>query len=826
MYVDVMLRNRGKFSDMLFTYKVPSNIENQIDIGYRVSVPFGKSNKPIEAVISNVKDTLDIKSTYEIKEIFEILGDSPLISKDNVQLISWMRNRYICTYLDCMNLFYPKGYMMNSKKVIIPCKNISELSIEEEYTLTEKERSLLNKMYLSKKNMRLDDALEFSSKSTVDSLREKKLLDIRWEYEEVKNEKYSKIIYLESKYLKFFSDKNNDNSKLKLGVKQRELVNFLSQNNGVEMSDIIKILNISNSTIKSLVNKNIVRVEEVKEFRKSNQIYKVKDKKINLNNQQKDVVNKIIKGIKDGNKKPYLIHGVTGSGKTEVYLELIDYTLSQGMDSIFLVPEIALTPQTIARVKNRFGDVVGVYHSQLSEGEKHDVFREIKNGNIRVVIGTRSALFLPFETLGMVIIDEEHDLSYKSDKSPKYDAIEVARYMAYKNNIAVVLGSATPSVSDYYKAKNNEYILLEITERANKSSMPQISIVDMRRELHTGNSSPLSRELVDRMRETLKDGNQVILFLNKRGYANFMECKDCGHVFKCKKCDITLTNHKSLRKGVCHYCGYEENIPTKCPKCNMENISSMGIGTEKIEEIVNELFPDNKTLRIDRDSTSGKGKLQKILEKFNNKEADILIGTQMLSKGHDFENVTLVGIISADMMLNYPDFKSFEQTFQLITQVAGRAGRAEKIGKVVLQTYNTEHFAVTSASNYDYIGFYNKEINLRKTFGYEPFNSIIRVVFSGGKKELVRQNAIKFNDTIKYLMDESNIEYSNCILGPSECSINMIKNKYRWQIILKNHGIDIKVLKSMLKYICIKKFDEIFDKDIDINIEINPNTFI
>lgn len=827
MYVDVILRQKGRFSDMLFSYRVPDSLENKIDVGYRVSVPFGKSNKPIEAIVNNLKSENESEGTdFEIKEIFDVLGDEPLISRENMELISWMRDRYICTYLDCLNLFFPKGYTLNSTKIVKPVFSIEELTVEQEMSLDQAERKIINELYLSKEDVSYDSLTSRHSKSKVDSLISKGLVNIQWSYKEVVNEKKIKTVYLdEDLKCKIQMDSDYINC-LKLGKKQLETVNFLILNDAVEQSALLDLLGVSNQTIKSLEKKGIIKIKEESYFRAPRQFLTVENKKIDLNSQQREVVDRIIEGIREQSRKPYLIHGVTGSGKTEVFLELIEYVLSQGMESVFLVPEIALTPQTIARVKNRFGNIVGVFHSQLSEGEKYDVFREVKNGNIRVVIGTRSAIFLPFDSLGLIIIDEEHDFSYKSEKTPKYDAIEVARYKAFKSNVAVVLGSATPSVPDYYNAKNGDYELLELNKRANNNLMPEISIVDMRKELHSGNSSPLSKELVAKMDLELKKGNQVILFLNKRGYANFMECKDCGHVFKCKNCDITLTNHKSLKKGICHYCGYEEHIPERCPKCNMTNIGSVGVGTEKIEELVSNLFPNHKTLRMDRDSTKKKNGVQKILEKFNKGEADILIGTQMLSKGHDFANVTLVGIISADLMLNFPDFKSYEQTFQLITQVSGRAGRGEKLGQVVLQTYNTEHFAIRSAANYDFKGFYETEIKLRKTFGYEPFNSIIRVVFANSDESVAKENSFRFRDTLKYLMEEKGIDSVRSILGPNECSIRMINNKFRWQVIIKNHGVDIKLLKSMIKYICIKKYENVFSKGIDISIEINPNTFI
>ena len=561
-------------------------------------------------------------------------------------------------------------------------------------------------------------------------------------------------------------------------------------------------------------------------YRNPENAYTLEQKEIYLNEEQKNACNKVISEMFDQNKKPYMLHGVTGSGKTEVYMEIIDCALSQGLDSIVLVPEIALTPQTITRFKNRFGDIVGVFHSQLSEGQKHDVYKAIKSGNIRILIGARSALFAPFNSLGVIIIDEFHETSYKSEKNPKFSAIEVAKFIANKNNISLVLGSATPSIDEYYKAKNGEYNLIEIKQRANKNPLPKIEVVDMKEELNKGNKSIFSFKLQDEIKQAIKNNNQVILFLNRRGYASFVSCRSCGYVFQCENCDISLTYHKGKNIGRCHYCGYEREIPKECPECSSIYVKPFGVGTQKIEEELKVIFPELKVLRMDKDTTSKKGSLEEILNKFKNKEADILIGTQMLSKGLDFDNVTLVGILSADMILNFPDFKSFETTFQLITQVSGRAGRSDKEGKVVLQTYDTDHYSIRRAINYDFEGFYEDEIKIRKAFGYAPFNNMISVVVSGENENLVKKNIQNMYDSIIYLLKGRGITDFEFILGPNPCSISKINQNYRWQILFKDDNIEINLLKGIIKYICITKRDVVFSKEINISIDINPNSVL
>lgn len=804
---------------MLFTYEVPSHLLTDIKEGHRVSVPFGRSNKPIEAIVVSLKENISEDADIsKIKEIDDILDESPLISSENIDLIKWMRNRYMCTYIDCLNLFYPKGYSLETRKIVEIGK------IEDEFELEDEEMKLINTLRLSSSAATYEDLTKNFTKKLISDMQKKRLIKIIWEYKDKKNEKFIKYISLADTMENI--EKLVKDKKYRLGSKQKELIKFLSLNESVEQDALMQLLELSRSTIKSLESKGIVKIEMVEYYRKSINKLAYKDKEISLNKEQKEIYESILDKINYNSRKVTLLHGVTGSGKTEIYLELIEYMLSQGMDSIFLVPEIALTPQMIARVRNRFGDIVGVFHSMLSEGEKHDVFREIKEGNVRVVIGTRSALFLPFTSLGLIVIDEEHEMSYRSEMTPKYDSIEVARYMAYKQGVTVLLASATPSISDYYRAEKGEYDFLTLNKRANNKPMPEIEVVDMREELHKGNKDDLSEKMMEEIQRTVESGNQAILFLNRRGFASFLTCKDCGHVFRCDRCDISLTYHKYKNKGVCHYCGKEEVIPDKCPECGNKNISPIGIGTEKIELYLKEKFPNYKILRVDKDTTSKKGQLEKILNSFNSGQADILIGTQILSKGHDFDNVTLVGIISADMMLNYPDYRAFESTFQLITQVSGRAGRSDKEGKVILQSYNTEHYAIQKAIDYDYKGFYQKEIAIRKTFGYEPFNNIFRLVFSGYKYNKVRENADRFLKTLEYLLKENNIYFSDLILGPNECSINKINDKYRWQVIVKDNNMNVKKLKSMIKYICVTKYEEIFDKDIVISIEQNPNSFI
>lgn len=809
-YVNVVIMNNSVHTDNLFTYKVQKELEDYVSLGHRILVPFGISNKPLEAFVFEILDEKP-KDDIKYKNIIDVLDEKPILTQDKLELINWMRNRYICTYVDCINLMYPKGYRVEKYKVVY-------LNYESSLdNLNKSQNEIVEKLKLSKGKLKLN---KFTKNiATIYNLKEKGVLDIKWEYSSLKNEK--KISYLNLEIDKSELDLDSK----RLGKKQKLVLEYLIDKKDVVLDDLLNNLDVSRQTIKTLIEKNYVKIHEEDYFREYNGIYDTKNKDIILNDEQNYAVNKIISGMFT-EKKPYMIHGVTGSGKTEVYIKVIEYVLSQGLDCIVLVPEISLTPQTISRFRNKFSDIVGVFHSQLSDGERHDVYRKVENGSIRVLVGARSALFAPFKNLGLIIIDEFHESSYKSDKNPKFDTLEVSKYMAIKNNISLVVGSATPSIDEYYKAKNGLYNLIKINKRANKFPLPEIEVVDMKEELNRGNLSIFSNKLKYEIKNALDNNNQIILFLNRRGYSNFVFCRSCNHIIKCNNCDISLTYHKKDNVGICHYCGYQNKIPTKCPECDSIYLKPFGVGTQKIEEEIKSIFEGIKVLRLDKDTTSKKGSSEEILNKFKNKEADVLIGTQMLSKGLDFEDVTLVGILSADAILKSPNFKSIENTFQLITQVSGRAGRASKKGKVVLQTYDTNHYAITRAVDYDYENFYNDEIKIRKAFDYSPFRNIMRVVVSGENENLVKKNINSLHKSIVYLLNKRGIEKFDFILGPTECVINKINQNYRYQILFKDENIEINFLKGIIKYVCITKKDIVFDKNINVSIDINPNSLL
>lgn len=544
--------------------------------------------------------------------------------------------------------------------------------------------------------------------------------------------------------------------------------------------------------------------------------------------QQAQILQRIGEAAKAKKHMRFLLHGVTGSGKTEIYIRAAQQVLEQGRNVIVLVPEIALTGQIIDRFIGRFGSgKVAVLHSKLSLGERYDQWKKVRDGcdgDGQIVIGARSAVFAPLENIGLIVIDEEHETTYKSDHTPKYDTIEVAlkRVQDKDNNGILLLGSATPSVVSYQRAQEGIYELLELTERYNKVVLPEISIVDMREELKRGNRSIISSELCSKMKDTLEAGRQVILFLNRRGYSTFVSCRECGYVARCPGCGLSLTYHKAGGQAVCHYCGYHEPAPNKCPECGSKYIRYFGSGTEKLEEAVSDLFPEYAAERLDLDTVKRKGELTRKLKAFRSGKAQILIGTQIIAKGLDFRNVGLSGIVSADVSLNIPDFRSPERTFQLITQAAGRAGRGDSQGHVVIQTYSPEHYAVTFASQHDYKGFFETEKQLRAYMGYPPYSDLFQIVFTAKREDAAKDGAESWYERIRSRMTREDQEM---VFPPQQAYLGKIKDIYRYSMLIKcpqGRRAEYSRIVAAVREEDIEKKK----KDYTAIVDINPYSFI
>ena len=606
-------------------------------------------------------------------------------------------------------------------------------------------------------------------------------------------------------------------SKIIKSEKQKRVLNFLIQNDGIQTTDLEVITDTTSAILKTLQNKEYIEIIE-QEVERNPFINKniERTNKLKLTPEQKEAFEKIEKEIKEENYKEFLLYGVTGSGKTEIYLQAIEEVLKKGKTAIVLVPEISLTPQMVDRFISRFGEEdIAVLHSKLSVGERYDQWKKIKKGECKIVIGARSAIFAPINNLGLIIIDEEHDSSYKSETNPRYNAKELAGYIAKQNSIPLILGSATPDVCTYYKAKNNNIELLELTKRANNSKLPIVETVDLRMELANGNKSILSEKLYNEIEKNLLDKKQTILFLNRRGYSTFVMCRDCGYTVKCKNCNITMTYHLNTNKLKCHYCGHEEKSVLECPECHSKNIKYFGTGTQKLEEEINKIFPNASTIRMDIDTVSKKNSHEEILNKFKNENIDILIGTQMVVKGHHFPNVTLVGVIAADSSLYIEDYKASERTFQILTQVAGRAGREKLPGRVIIQTYNPENFAIECSKKQDYDKFYETEIELRKQLKYPPFCDIISIGLTDIDNNKIKNVSERLYKNIKNLIEKENTNIF--IYKPLPCPIDKIKNRYRWRIIIKGK------LTNKLINVINKAIEITNSKTTRIIVDTNPS---
>ena len=596
----------------------------------------------------------------------------------------------------------------------------------------------------------------------------------------------------------------------KSAVKQKELLVFLSENGKSPFTMLAE--KFGASAVNSIVEKEFATISSEQKLRSPYKQLNEEKKRVTLTPKQAFAVNSVI----NTDKTTSLIFGVTGSGKTEVYLDLIDKTISKGKTAIMLVPEIALTPQMLKQLRARFGDDAAILHSGLSAGERFDEWWRLRNGQARIAIGARSAIFAPLENLGLIIIDEEHDGSYTSESAPRYSTIDVAEFRAKQNCAKLVLGSATPSVESFLKAENGEYNFIELPDRINKKPLPMVEIADMRKEIRRGNNTPFSSILKAELNECLEQGNQAIIFLNQRGYSKTVICTECGHVQKCQSCDVSLTYHKEDESLLCHYCGAKYKMISACTECGSPFIRYGGTGTEKVVSELQKLYPNAKILRMDRDTTQSKEGHFEILDKFSKRQADILVGTQMIAKGHDFPHVTLVGILDADMSLHFSDYRSGERTFQLLTQVAGRSGRAESAGKVVLQTYSPDNSVLRYAINYDYINFFKQEISIRKATAFPPFTDVVRVLISSenDEKALETTKAVYEELSITYNLNRDKFRFFGCMKAP----LKRLQNKFRYQVLMRVNANDRKLLDEIFNIA-----DKHKSRIVTISMEVNSN---
>ncbi|OGN90666.1 MAG: primosomal protein N' [Chloroflexi bacterium RBG_13_46_14] len=767
-----------------FSYSIPSDLT--IQAGQAVWVPFGE--RLLQGV---VMELTEYPAVEETRDILDVIEPDPVLSPEQIELAFWISRYYLTPLFDAVSLMLPPGYQRKAvtfvRTTIADDASLLSYTPDKilfiEYLLREGRTSLktLEKRFGQKKAQRLASWLVRSGHG----VREYELEPVR---ARPKLDSYARLAIDSVDSDKILAELQNTPRT----QKQAALYEFLKERReSVLVSEALRLTGCTRSTLDSLIKKGLVMVEQVEVRRDP-----LSENTVNLSfpltltRDQETAFNAIRESLSKGNKsRPdiFLLHGVTGSGKTEIYLQSLAETIRQGKRGIALVPEISLTPQTIERFASRFPGRVAILHSQLSLGERYDEWRRVRNNQADVVIGPRSAVFAPQPDLGLIILDEEHEWTYKQQDNPRYHARDVAVRLAELTGATVILGSATPDVESYYHSKNGDYQLLELPGRVTpyeNTPLPGVEVIDLRDELKSGNRSMFSRSLSAAIDRALAGNEQVILFLNRRGAATYIQCRDCGFVLRCRRCDVSLTYHLDEDMLVCHQCNYRTGVPGTCPQCGSKRIKFLGVGTQKLEEEAKAAFPGARLLRWDSDTTRRRDSHRLILEKFKNHEADILIGTQMITKGLDLPQVTLVGVISSDTALNLPDFRSGERTFQLLTQVAGRAGRGPLGGQVIIQTYSPDHYAVRAAASYDYPGLYNQEIEYRRQLRYPPFSQLASMIFLHRNDNACQKEAERLK---KLINDEINMRGISgmSIIGPAPAFIHRLRGRYRWQIVLR-----------------------------------------
>ncbi len=760
--------------DHAYTYHIPQDVDN-LHPGMRVLVPFGK--RTITGVVVRILKKTALTS---LKEIIDVLDEHPLLSETMLQLTRWVAEYYLAAWGQAIYLALPKGIDTLQKERF-------HLLVEDPHVnLTERQKEL----YLM---------IGEQPGNTADFYR-KKFGQHGFHYFAAKLE--SKGLIRRERYLQgprvkqlvrkfvtipetYESLKSSDAAFERYIKKRPEIHTYFRERAGqnILMAEFLKQTGMAASTLKRLDTKGICTITEQRVQRHPEFNYTEAEKQFELTAEQQKAVDAIGANIRQNRFKVFLLHGVTGSGKTQVYIEALKETIQTGKNAIVLIPEIALTPQTVARFRAVGGEAIAVFHSKMSPGERYDAWMACYQDKIQVVIGPRSALFAPLKNVGLIVVDEEHENSYKqTDTAPRYHARDVAVFWANMNKATVILGSATPSLESFYNARRGKYTLLEILNRVDNIRMPDVYLVDMKRKrVRIGHEVTLfSQELADKIQQRLERKEQVILLQNRRGYSSFMQCKECGFIPLCPNCDVSLTYHSYNEQMQCHLCGHRQYAVHECPACGGKQIAYKGIGTQRIHKELAELFPKARILRMDQDTTKGKNSHSEILQAFGDKQADILLGTQMIAKGLDFENVTLVGVISADVGLAIPDFRSAERVFQLLTQVSGRSGRGQKQGEVVVQSYLYSHYSIQLAKEHDYTGFYMQEMQHRRDFRYPPFYRIIQIVVSSVKMSeaiaLSRKLAVSVNRRVQ--------AYAQ-VIGPAPAVLSRVNNLFRWQVALK-----------------------------------------
>ena len=811
-YVDVILPLPLKGT---FTYELSQDEFNKLEIGFRVAVSFGK-RKVYTGIVNQLHNSKP--KSYETKPIEFIYDDKSLVSQNQINFWNWLSRYYFVPIGDVMKAAVPSTFLLESDSLIIK----KEISDDMFRKMSDEECLIYDA--LDFQNLKLNDISEILNKKNPYRIIQKMIssgyVELNYELKEKYRPKLLNVLFLESRLIDEINIKDSLNL-LKSTPKQKELllsiISMIQSKEYLVIKDLKKTIKFSDTTLKSLEKKGFITIKKIKIDR--NHITEVNiDSSNSLTRLQKDVLSKLNKQLKE--KDIVLLHGVTSSGKTEIYIKLIEKYLKLGKQVLYLLPEISLTTQIIQKLRNHFADKISVYHSRYSLNERTEVWESVCNNkeNSQLVIGARSSVFLPFDDLGLIIVDEEHEVSYKQqDPSPRYNARDSAIYLSKIFKTKIILGSATPSIESTYNARNNKYGFVEIKERYGNIEMPFIHTIDMKAEPKHEFSSIFSKKLVDEINKAVDLGKQVILFRNRRGYSPQWQCGSCGHNIMCDNCDVTLTYHLHSNTLRCHYCGFQLKAEIKCDSCGMQTMGYRGDGTQQIEEVVKEIFPNSNVSRMDWDTTRGKWAFDKIINSFADHEIDILIGTQMITKGLDFKNVGLVGVINTDHFLNFPDFRAHEKAFQVLTQVAGRSGRSGERGSVYLQTYQPDHPIIINVINNDFDEMYAKQLIERKDYKYPPFVRLIRITVKDISFD-------KLNSSSDWLNKAIRANFKGLVLGPVYPEISRIKNKYHKEFLIKLTDLkDLNIFRSKFQLI-MKSFDSISKyRSVKVIVDVDPN---
>jgi primosomal protein N' (replication factor Y) len=790
-----------------YTYRVPQSLLEFVSIGKRTLVPFGR--RVVTGYI--LDDTKNIRHD-NIKSILDILDEKPLFPASMISFFKWTSDYYIHPIGDVIKCALPGGLNLYDFTTLSITAEGEAARVEK--SITPLESQILNQ--LKTRPCRFKDLdrhfNEHIPKALLQSMEHRGLIILKREL---------KGGSTRTKMERYVSLTNADIPLIKLSDARKKIIESIKNQSEISVKKLSALVPSAPKLIKILEKAGYVTIFEKKMYRDPFGEPIFPDKAHQLTKEQNHVISTVNKSL--GRKfTTYLLTGVTGSGKTEVYMQIAAIAVNKGLSVLVLVPEIALISQIERRFRARFGDCVAVLHSGLSPGERYDQWIRISRKEVNIAIGARSAIFAPFTDLGLIIVDEEHDTSYKQESGLKYNARDLAIVRAKLNDSVVLLGSATPSLQSYHNVTTKKYKEVTLTKRVEKRPLPEITVIDLRKSRDVkGVRRFITPELHHAMETTLKRGEQVLLFLNRRGFASFPVCSVCGQAIQCKNCDISLTLHQRANAYKCHYCGFSRASVSNCTHCGSSKIMLLGLGTEKVEETIKAIFPDARVARMDRDTTRRKGSIHKILKGLRNQSIDVLVGTQMVAKGHDFPNITLVGIVCADLSLNFPDFRAGERTYQLLAQVAGRAGRGDVPGRVILQTYNPDHFSILSATKQDFLTFYNAEIAFRKSLEYPPFSRMAQLKISGKDKEKTRQHALDVGDLCNELRrKQPSFLKSLEVLGPIEASLSKIAKQYRWQILLKS--MSVKHLHQFLHKIWFENKNIISNRYVNVVLDVDP----